>query len=208
MTPPLLSQGHKLAMRISDCSPLEIVDFKWLLNEKYAWRSCWANTMKMAHAGKKSSTSDLHNSGKYYQFTFRPKKIKSYGKLESKCIFSICMFVSDFSKVWQMKFRLWHVILTEICNMSPGQKNLESCQTNVLEQSLSSPLAFPILVNIKPYQKYTKITQNAVFIFWGAKFGVLPFFTRMPLLEASEKNYPLWRGSVFHLTFKSVGESD
>ena len=99
MTPPLLSQGHKLAMSafeneivISDCSPLEIVDFKWLLNEKYAWRTCWANTMKMAHAGKKSSTSDLHNSGKYYQFTFQPKKIKSYGKLESKGIFSICMF--------------------------------------------------------------------------------------------------------------------
>ena len=44
-----------------------------------------------------------------------------------------------------MKFRLWHVILREIANMSPGQKNLESCQKNVLEQSLSSPLAFPIL---------------------------------------------------------------
>ena len=80
-----------------------------------------------------------------------------------------------------MKFRLWHVILTEIANMSPGQKNLESCQTNVLEQSLSSPLAFPILVNIKPYQKYTKITQNAVFNFFGAKFGVLPFLQECPL---------------------------
>ena len=79
-----------------------------------------------------------------------------------------------------MKFRLWHVILTEIANMSPGQKNLESCQTNVLEQSLSSPLAFPILVNIKPYQKYTKITQNAVFNFFWAKFGVLPFLQECP----------------------------
>ena len=28
------------------------------------------------------------------------------------------------------------------------------------------------------------------------------------MLEASEKNYPLWRGSVLQLTFKSVGESD
>ena len=91
------------------------------------------------------------------------------------------LYSSDFSKVWQMKFRLWHVILTEIANMSPGQKNLESCQTNVLEQSLSSPLAFPILVNIKPYQKYTKITQNAVFNFFGAKFGVLPFLQECPI---------------------------
>ena len=79
-----------------------------------------------------------------------------------------------------MKFRRWHVILTEIANMSPGQKNLESCQTNVLEQSLSSPLAFPILVNIKPYQKYTKITQNAVFNFFRAKFGVLPYLQECP----------------------------
>ena len=97
---------------------------------------------------------------------------------------------SDFSKVWQMKFRLWHVILTEIANMSPGQKNLESCQTNVLEQSLSSPLAFPILVNIKPYQKYTKITQNAVFNFFRAKFGVLPFVQECPFYGA------------FHLSLK------
>ena len=28
------------------------------------------------------------------------------------------------------------------------------------------------------------------------------------MLEPSEKNYPLGRGSVFQLTFKSVGESD
>ena len=89
-----------------------------------------------------------------------------------------------------MKFRRWHVILTEIANMSPGQKNLESCQKNVLEQSLSSPLAFPILVNIKPYQKYTKITQNAVFNFFRAKFGVLPFVQECPFYGA------------FHLSLK------
>ena len=88
-----------------------------------------------------------------------------------------------------MKFRRWHVILTEIANMSPGQKNLESCQTNVLEQSLSSPLAFPILVNIKPYQKYTKITQNAVFNFFGAKFGVLPFLQECPYSTSLVRPY-------------------
>ena len=84
-----------------------------------------------------------------------------------------------------MKFRLWHVILREIANMSPGQKNLESCQKNVLEQSLSSPLAFPILVNIKQYQKYTKITQNAVFNFFWAKFGELPFLQECPYCTIS-----------------------
>ena len=79
-----------------------------------------------------------------------------------------------------MKFRRWHVILTEIANMSPGQKNLESCQTNVLEQSLSSSLAFPILVNIKPYHKYTKNTWNEVFNFFPPKFGVLPILQECP----------------------------
>ena len=132
----------------------------------------------MAHAGEKNSTSYLQNSGIYYQSTFRPTKIKSYGELESKCFF-FNLYVrsancSDFSKVWQMKFRLWHVILLEIANVFPGQKYLKSCRTNVLEQSLSSPIAFPILVNIKPYQKYTKNTQNAVFIFFRTKFGALP----------------------------------
>ena len=115
---------------------------------------------------------------------FSDKKIKFYGKLESKCIF-FNLYVwyanhSDFSKVWQMKFRRWHVILTEIANMSPGQKNLESCQTNVLEQSLSSPLAFPILVNIKPYQKYTKITQNAVFNFFGPNLVHYQYYKNAP----------------------------
>ena len=80
----------------------------------------------------------------------------------------------DFSKVWQMKFRLWHVTLPEIANMSLGQKNLKFCKMNVLEQSLSSPLAFPILVNIKPYQKCLKNTQNAVFNIFPTKFGALP----------------------------------
>ena len=94
-----------------------------------------------------------------------------------------------------MKFRRWHVILTEIANMSPGQKNLKSCQTNVLEQSLSSPLAFPILVNIKPYQKYTKITQNAVFNFLGAKFGVLPSLRVEKVFQPDGKCGPGPRGS-------------
>ena len=84
-----------------------------------------------------------------------------------------------------MKFRPWLVILLEIANMSLGQKNLKSCEMNVFEQSLSSPLAFPILVNIKPYKKYSKITQNAVFNFFWAKFGELPFLQECPYCTIS-----------------------
>ena len=56
------------------------------------WRSCWANTVKMAHAGKKSSTSDLQNSGKYYQFTFRPKKSNLMENLKANAFFQfVCL---------------------------------------------------------------------------------------------------------------------
>ena len=96
---------------------------------------------------------------------------------------------SDFSKVWQMKFRLWHVILTEIANMSPGQKNHESCQTNVLEQSLSSPLAFPILVIIKQHQKHTKNTRNAVSIFFPDQIWCITNITRMPLDQRNKERH-------------------
>ena len=128
---------------------------------------------------------------------FSDKKIKSYGKLESKCIFFNSYVwsanCSDFSKVWQLKFRLWHVILLEIANMSPGHKNLKSCQTNELEQSLSSPLAFSMLVNIKPYQKYTKNTQNAVFNFFRTKFGALPILQECPSksIRSDQMDHPL-----------------
>ena len=79
-----------------------------------------------------------------------------------------------------MKFRLWHVILSKIANMSLGQKNLKSCQMKELEKNLSLPLAFSILVNIKPYQKFTKNTWNAVFNFCPPKFGALPILQECP----------------------------
>ena len=83
-----------------------------------------------------------------------------------------------------MKFRLWHVILSEIANLSLGQKNLKSCQMKVLEKFLSSPLTLPILLNIKPYQKYTKNTENAVFNFFPPKFGALPILQECPYKHA------------------------
>ena len=79
-----------------------------------------------------------------------------------------------------MKFSLWHVILSEIANLSLGQQNLKSCQMKVLEKILSSPLTFSMSVNIKPYQKYTKNTENAVFNFFPPKFGVLPILQECP----------------------------
>ena len=50
----------------------------------------------------------------------------------------------------------------------------------MLEQSLSSPLAFSILVNIKPYQKYTKNTQNAVFNFFRPNFVHYQYYKNTP----------------------------
>ena len=72
------------------------------------------------------------------------------------------------------------MILSEMANLSLGQKNLKFCQMKVLENFSSSPNAFPILVNIKPYHKYTKNTENEVFNFFPPKFGVLPILQECP----------------------------
>ena len=115
---------------ISNCSPLEIVDFKWVLNKKYQKRSCLANTILVARVWKKSSLWNLHNSGKYYQFTFRPKKIKAYGNLEIKCFFSIYMFdlqiVTTFqrSSKWNSAFGMWFYQKLPICPWDNKISNL------------------------------------------------------------------------------------
>ena len=49
---------------------------------------------------------------------------------------------STWIKVWQMKLRLWHVILQEIVKNSSGQKNLIFCQIYVLNFGFSCPLLF------------------------------------------------------------------
>ena len=66
----------------------------------------------------------------------------------------------DFSKVSQIKFRLWHEILPEIANM---------------------PLASPILVNLKPYQKYIKKHTECSFQYFSNQIWCITNFTRMPL---------------------------
>ena len=58
----------------------------------------------------------------------------------------------DSSKVWQMKLRLWHVILQKMVNVSSGQKNLKSWPIYVLEIFLRLPITFFVLVNVNPYQ--------------------------------------------------------
>ena len=115
---------------ISNCSPLEIVDFKWVLNKKNQKRSCLANTILVARVWKKSSLWNLHNSGKYYQFTFRPKKIKAYRNLEIKCFFSIYMFnlqiVTTFqrSSKWNSAFGMWFYQKLPICPWDNKISNL------------------------------------------------------------------------------------
>ena len=76
--------------------------------------------------------------------------------------------------------RVWKKSSTKNCQSVPGTKNLKSCQIKVLENFLSSPLTLPILLNIKPYQKYTKNTKIAVFNFFPSKFGALPILQECP----------------------------
>ena len=72
----------------------------------------------------------------------------------------------DSSKVWQVKLRLWHVILQEIANVSSGQKIQESCQIYGLKFCLSLPVTFSVLVNVNQYQIYIHNREIAVFDFF------------------------------------------
>ena len=62
----------------------------------------------------------------------------------------------DFFKAWQMKLKLWHLILQKIVKISSGQKNQTFCQIyNIyVEIFLSLPITFSLLVNVTPYQIY------------------------------------------------------
>ena len=106
---------------------------------------------------KKSSTSDLQNSEKYYQFTFRPKKSNLMENLKANAFLSINM--SDLQ------------ILTTFPR---------SGKWKVLEKNLCSPLAFPMSVNIKPYQKYTKNRENAVFNFFHPNLVYYQYYKNVP----------------------------
>ena len=83
-----------------------------------------------------------------------------------------------------MKFRLWHMILSEMANLSLGQKNLRFCQMKVLEKILSSPNAFPILVNIKPYQKNHQKHIEWSFQFFPTQIWCITDITKMPQVDS------------------------
>ena len=75
--------------------------------------------------------------------------------------------------------------------MSLGQKT-QILPNEGVGKNLSSPFTFPILVNIKSYQKYTKNTWNTVFIFFTPKYGVLPLLQERPMsLLIPQSNFVL-----------------
>ena len=86
----------------------------------------------------------------------------------------------DFSKAWQMKLKLWQLILQENVKISSGRKNQTFGQIYVLKFFLSLPITFPILVNVNPYQICIQNTQITVFNFFPTKLGVLPILQECP----------------------------
>ena len=86
----------------------------------------------------------------------------------------------DFSKTWQMKLKLWHLILQKIVKVSSGQKNQTFCQIYMKKSFLSLPITFSVLVNVFPYQIFIQNTQITVFNFFSTKFGALPILQECP----------------------------
>ena len=86
----------------------------------------------------------------------------------------------DFSKAWQMKLKLWHLILQKIVKVSSGQKNQTFCQIYMKKSFLSLPITFSVLVNVIPYQIFIQNTQITVFKKISTKFGALPLLQECP----------------------------
>ena len=72
---------------ISNCSPLEIVDFKWVLNKKYQKRSCLANTILVARVWKKKFPMKSTQFRKILPIHFSAKKNKSLWKSWNQMFF-------------------------------------------------------------------------------------------------------------------------
>ena len=96
-------------------------------------------------------------------------------------LYDWCANFRDFSKAWQMKLKLWHLILQKIVKVSSGQKNQTFCQIYMKKSFLSLPITFSVLVNVIPYQIFIQNTQITVFKKISTKFGALPILQECPL---------------------------
>ena len=89
----------------------------------------------------------------------------------------------DFSKAWQMKLKLWHLILQKIVKVSSGQKNQTFCQIYMKKFFLSLPITFSVLVNVIPYQIFIQKTQITVFIFFQQNLEHYQYYKNAPIVR-------------------------
>ena len=129
------------------------------------------------------STKNLGTFKKHYQFTNWPKNLILRNIRKQMYSFNLYDWYAnfrDFSKTWQMKLKLWHLILQKIVKVSSGQKNQTFCQIYMKKSFLSLPITFSVLVNVFPYQIFIQNTQITVFNFFSTKFGALPILQECP----------------------------
>ena len=95
----------------------------------------------------------------------------------------------DCSKAWQMKLKLWHLILQEIVKISSGRKNQTFCQIYVLK-FFKLAHYFSHSSECKPISDIHPIHTDHCFQFFPTKFGALP------ILQECPRDMPyLWRNS-------------
>ena len=129
------------------------------------------------------STKNLGTFKKHYQFTNWSKNLILRNIRKQMYSFNLYDWFAnfrDFSKAWQMKLKLWHLILQKIVKVSSGQKNQTFCQIYMKKFFLSLPITFSVLVNVIPYQIFIQNTQITVFKKISTKFGALPILQECP----------------------------
>ena len=90
----------------------------------------------------------------------------------------------DCSKAWQMKLKLWHLILQEIVKISSGRKNQTFCQIYVLK-FLKLAHYFSHSSECKPISDIHPKHTDHCFQFFSNQIWSITNITRIPLLMAT-----------------------
>ena len=96
---------------------------------------------------------------------------------------------------------------TRNCQYVLGTKKSQILRNECDVTKFKLALCFSHLVNIKPYQKYIKNTQNAVFNIFPTKFGALPILQECPgkAWDLSTEEQPLHASILFRTEHLSCG---
>ena len=134
---------------------------------------CWAHTMLVIPVFFENiiHLEFMISKKKHYQFIYWPKN-SNLNYWYANC--------RDFSKAWQMKLKLWHLILQEIVKVTSGRK-IKRFAKFMCWIFLSLPIAFSHSSECKPISdKHPKHTYHCFHFFPPTTIGALPMLQECP----------------------------